>query len=99
MSEMYRVDELQRFKDNAKYYVKLKSKQKKSMGEFCEYLDISRFTLSKYSKRNDEWKMFIDMVRAIIKAHNQLLVIQKMQDKFYEEKEKLINEEKNKTYE
>ena len=99
MSEMYRVDELQRFKDNAKYYVKLKSKQKKSMGEFCEYLDISRFTLSKYSKRNDEWKLFIDMVRAIIKAHNQLLVIQKMQDKFYEEKEKLINEEKNKTYE
>ena len=99
MSEIYRVDELQRFKDNARYYIKLKTKQKKSMGEFCEYLDITRYTLSKYSKRNEEWKSFIEIVRTFIKAHNELLVIQKMQDKFYEKKEKLMNEEKNKYYE
>ena len=70
----YRTNELQKFRERATKYIEQKT-PKKSMGEFCEYMGITRKTLSKYKHRDIFWQSEIENIKITIKAYNDIMSI------------------------
>ena len=65
--ESYRNNkkELKRFIEKANEYLYTPT-DNKSMSEFYEYMGITRYTLSKYNKRNRTWNSAIDKIKGKI---------------------------------
>ena len=69
---IYRIDELNTFRKMAWNYLNenVGTMQRKSMGEFCEYMGITRKTLSKYKQRNRMWRDAINKIKGNIIRYN-----------------------------
>ena len=94
----YRKNDLDIFKQLASHYLSLDNR-KKSMNELCEYLGITRQTLSKYKQRNSEWSQSIDEIKKGIRAYNFLSIEKTQADLTYTRLEQRIQKDKEKEIE
>lgn len=69
MRKAFRKNDLTTFKNKAVEYLEL-DQEKKTVNGLCEYLGITRYTLSKYRKRGKDWQQIIDQVKQYIYAFN-----------------------------
>lgn len=69
----YRTNDLNRFKKDTFTYLECRSPNK-SMGELCDFLEITRFTLSKYKKRGGEWAKYIIALKIAISTLRKLKI-------------------------
>ncbi len=72
MRASYTTNDLELFRERASNYIK-KETPKKSMGEFCKYMGITRKTLSKYKNRDIFWQSTIDNIKDTIKIYNEVM--------------------------
>ena len=68
---IYTNRDLHIFKIQANKYL-LKYDDKKTMGDLCDYLGITRKTLSKYKQRGSAWSESIDDIKTRIKKYNRI---------------------------
>lgn len=65
----FRKNDLKRFEQKALEYLDIEE-ERKSVNDFCNYIGITRFTLSKYRKRGIQWQHSIDNIKKVIQAFN-----------------------------
>lgn len=69
MRKAFKKDNLREFESLAVEYLEL-DQERKTVNDFCDYIGITRYTLSKYRQRGSDWQEIIDEIKNSIRAYN-----------------------------
>lgn len=69
MRKAFKKDDIREFESLAVEYLEL-DQERKTVNDFCDYIGITRYTLSKYRQRGSDWQEIIDEIKNSIRAYN-----------------------------